>query len=199
MKNVLIVHAHPNPDSFSHVLRRTAESALTRHGAQIRVRDLYAESFDPRVSRAERRSHLDEPTSKPHLQTYFEDLSWCDAVVFVHPTWWGSQPAILKGWIDRVWVRGVAWDLPDGARRLKPGLRNVRLLVTVTTHGSSRFVNALQGTPGRRIVNRSLRAICHPLCRTKWIAMYRFDTSSASHRKKFLERVESELVRLSRS
>lgn len=164
----------------------------------MRVRDLYAESFDPRLTLAERRSHLEPPSAKSHLQTYFEDLTWCDTIVFVHPTWWGSQPAMLKGWIDRVWVRGVAWELPEGARRLQPSLRNVRRLVTVTTHGSSRLVNTLQGSPGKRIVNRSLRAICHPLCRTKWIAMYRCDTAERSDREAFLERVETTLSKLSR-
>ena len=54
----------------------------------------------------------------------------------VYPTWWAAQPAMLKGWIDRVWVRGVAWDLDSRRRatpRLRPGLRNVCLIVAVTT------------------------------------------------------------------
>jgi putative NADPH-quinone reductase len=105
---------------------------------------------------------------------------------------------MLKGWIDRVWVRGVAWELPEGSRRLQPSLHNVRRLVTVTTHGSSRFVNGLQGAPGRRIANRSLRAICHPMCRTTWIAMYCVDTAGERKREAFLERVETTLSRLSR-
>jgi NAD(P)H dehydrogenase (quinone) len=196
--NVLIIHAHPNPDSFSHAVRHRVEQSLAHRGAEVRVRDLHAESFDARLSLEERRTHLEPPTSKPHLQAHFDDLRWCDAIVFVHPTWWGSQPAILKGWIDRVWVHGVAWELPEGARRLKPALRNVRTLMTVTTHGSSRMVNALQGSPGRRIVNRSLRAICHPLCRTRWIAMYRFDTATDSERTKFLDRVDTSVARFIR-
>lgn len=197
MKNVLVVHAHPNPDSFNHDVRQTVETALARNGAAVRIHDLYAEEFDPRLSLAERLDHLAPPSTKPHLQMHFDDLHWCDTIVFIHPTWWGSQPAILKGWIDRVWVHGVAWELPDGARRLKPALHNVRHLVTVTTHGSSRLVNALQGTPGRRIVNRSLRAICHPLCRTHWIAMYRFDTARDSARTAFLRKVGSKMDELS--
>lgn len=198
MKHCLVVHAHPDPSSFSHELRRRVERGIRSGGATARVRDLYAESFDPRLTLDERRLHLEPPSSKSHLQAHFEDLTWCDTIVFVHPTWWGSQPAMLKGWIDRVWVRGVAWELPEGARRLQPSLRNVRRLVTVTTHGSSRLVNTLQGSPGKRIVNRSLRAICHPLCRTKWIAMYRCDTAERSDREAFLERVETTLLKLSR-
>lgn len=196
--NVLVVHAHPNPDSFSHAIRQRVEVALARAGAEVRVRDLHAESFDPRLSFEERRGHLDPPASKPRLQSHFDDLLWCETIVFIHPTWWGSQPAILKGWIDRVWVHGVAWELPEGARRLKPALHNVRQLITVTTHGSSRLVNALQGNPGRRIVHRSLRVICHPLCRSRWIAMYRLDATTVSERAAFLARVESAVERFTR-
>lgn len=193
-----MIHAHPNPDSFSHALCRRVEDALKSAHAEVRVRDLYAEGFDGRLTLAERRSHLSPPSAKPQLRSHFDDVLWCDTLVFVHPTWWGAQPAILKGWIDRVWVHGVAWTLPDGARRLKPALRNVRRLVTVTTHGSSRIVNALQGSPGRRMVHRSLRVICHPLCRTRWIAMYGLDTATDTRRAAFLERVDDALVRLSR-
>lgn len=198
MKNVLVIHAHPNPESFSHAIRQRVEETVARSGAIVRVRDLYAEAFDSRLSLDERRAHLEPPSAKEHLRSYFDDLTWCDTIVFVHPTWWGAQPAIVKGWIDRVWVRGVAWELPDGASRLKPTLHNVRRLITVTTHGSPRFVNLLQGAPGKKIVNRSLRAICHPLCRTRWIAMYRVDTASASDRAAFLDRVGSTFARLTR-
>lgn len=198
MKKSLVVHAHPNPDSFNHALRHRVERGIEIGGGVARVRDLYAESFDPRLTLAERRSHLEPPSAKPHLQSYFDDLMWCDSIVFVYPTWWGAQPAMLKGWMDRVWVRGVAWELPEGARRLRPTLHNVRQLVTVTTHGSSRLVNSLQGAPGRRIVNRSLRAICHPLCSTKWIALYRCDSADRTEREEFLDHVETRLTRLSR-
>ncbi len=59
--------------------------------------------------------------------------------------------------MERVWVNGVAWDLPDGASRLSPRLKNVRRLVAVTTHGSSKLVNAVQGEAGKRTLTRSLR------------------------------------------
>lgn len=196
--NVLVVHAHPNPDSFAAEILHRVESGLASGSATVRIRNLYAEGFEPCLSLDERQRHLDPPSTKPDLSSHFDDLRWCDTIVFVHPTWWGSQPAMLKGWFDRVLVRGIAWDLPEGARRLRPGLGNVRRLVTVTTHGSSRFFNALQGVPGKRIVNRSLRAICHPLCRTRWIAMYRLDTSTNSQRSDFLDRVESAMSRLGR-
>jgi hypothetical protein len=59
------------------------------------------------------------PGTDPSIASYADDLQWCDTLVLVYPTWWSGQPAMLKGWIDRVWVNGVAWTLPDGANRLR--------------------------------------------------------------------------------
>jgi putative NADPH-quinone reductase len=103
---------------------------------------------------------------------------------------------MLKGWIDRVWVNDVAWTLPDGANRLRPALRNVRRLVAVTTHGSSKWINAIEGESGKRTLTRSLRTMCHPLARTTWLAMYGVDNASDAERLAFLDRVERRVARL---
>jgi putative NADPH-quinone reductase len=160
----------------------------------LRVTDLYGEGFDPLFSAEERARHLEEG-SDPAVTGYVDDLTWCERIVLVYPTWWSGQPAMLKGWIDRVWVRGVAWDLPAGENRLHGRLRNVRRLVAITTHGSSKRVNALQGEAGKRTVRRTLRTVCHPWARTTWLAMYGVDTASAAKRAKFLEKVGRRLRR----
>jgi putative NADPH-quinone reductase len=100
---------------------------------------------------------------------------------------------MLKGWFDRVWVCGVAWELPAGANRLTPLLRNVRRLVAVTTHGSPKYVNVLEGEGGKRTLTRSLRAMCHPLCRTTWLALYDIDRCSDAKRSDFLTTVETKM------
>ncbi|MFM7127546.1 MAG: NAD(P)H-dependent oxidoreductase [Actinomycetota bacterium] len=193
---VLVVHAHPSAESFNAALCDRVLSGLARGSHEVRLRRLHDEGFEPRLSAAEWLVHLDPPATKPQLASHFDDLRWCDTLVLVYPTWWGAQPAMLKGWLDRVWVKGVAWDLPEGASRLRPLLRNVRRLVAVTTHGSSWRVNAVQGAPGRRIVARGMRVICHPFCRTKWIAMYSLDSSTDARRAAFLRRVENYFARL---
>lgn len=187
---VLVIQAHPHAESLSAALCDSVERGLAVGPHEVRVRQLYEENFDPCLSLDEWRGHRDPPETKTQLAAYFDDLRWCEALVFIYPTWWGAQPAILKGWMDRVWAHGVAWDLPDGASRLRPLLRNVHRIVTVTTHGSKWRVNALQGVPGRRIINRSLRIICHPRCRTKWLALYGADTKSEAKGSAFSLRVE---------
>ena len=151
--NVLVVYCHPDPASFVAAARDRVLAALDRDGHVVRLTDLYAEGFDPCFDAHDRRTHL-EPGTAPALQRHADDLRWCEALVLVYPTWWSGQPAMLKGWIDRVWANGVAWTLPAGSNRLRPLLANVRRIVVVTTHGSSKVVNALQGESGKRVATR---------------------------------------------
>ena len=188
----LVVSCHPDPDSFCAALTARVEQALTGAGHELRVTDLYAEGFDPLFSAAEHAAHL-EPGAHPDVGGHVADLQWCDQLVLVYPTWWSGQPAMLKGWIDRVWVRGAAWELPSGGNRLQGRLRNVRSLVVVTTHGSTKWINTLQGEPGKRVVTRTLRAVCHPRARTTWISLYGLDRSTADERRAFLDGVPRRL------
>ena len=123
-------------------------------------------------------------------------LEWADALVLVYPTWWGAQPAILWGWLERVWIDGIAFSRRPGARRARPGLRNIRHLVAITTHGSSKWINAVEGEPGKRVVLRRMRACCHPRVRTRWIALYGVDGSDEAERRAFLARVERSMAEL---
>jgi NAD(P)H dehydrogenase (quinone) len=193
-RRVLVVHCHPDPGSFVAAARdRVLTSLSNKH--DVRHTDLYAEEFDPCFDASDRRDHL-RPGTAPSLRRHADDLQWCDTLVLVYPTWWSGQPAMLKGWIDRVWACGVAWNLPPGATRLRPGLHNVRRIVVITTHGSSKLVNALQGEGGKRTITRALRVLCNPRCRTSWIAMYGLDRSTPGRRTSFLERVGRRCSRL---
>lgn len=185
----LVVHCHPDPSSFTAATRDRVMQALERRGDEVRLHDLYADGFDPLFTAGERERHL-QPGPDPSVARYAEDLQWCQQLVLVHPTWWSGQPAMLKGWIDRVWVDGVAWHLPPGGNWLRRGLRNVRRIVTVTSHGSGRLTNAVEGQVGKQLVRRTLRSLCHPLARTKWIAFYEIDTAPDEARRAFLDRVE---------
>ena len=188
----LVVACHPDPASYCAALRDRVVATLTDAGHELRVTDLYAEGFDPLFTAAEHAAHL-EIGAHPDAAGHVADLQWCDQLVLVYPTWWSGQPAMLKGWIDRVWVRGATWELPAGGNRLQARLRNVRSLVVVSTHGSSKWINSLQGEPGKRVVTRTLRAVCHPRARTTWIALYGLDRSSAEDRQAFLDAVPRRL------
>ena len=172
-------------------------AALEADDVEFRQNDLYADGFDPTVSRDERNAHMDDGVD-PSITGYADDLQWCDTLILVYPTWWAGQPAMLKGWMDRVWVKGVAWDLPKGANRLAPRLKNVKRLMAVTTHGSPKYVNMAEGEGGKRTLTRSLRTMCHPLARTTWLALYDLDRSTAAKRTGFLDRITDKIGALSR-
>ena len=192
---VLAVYCHPNHESLIAAARERALSGLRTAGHEVRLTDLYADDFDPAMTADERRAHK-EPGVTPDLQRYADDLGWAEALVLIYPTWWSGQPAMLKGWIDRVWVAGVAWEMRDGDRTPTPTLRNVRRIVVVTTHGSSKLINALEGESGKRTVTRSIRAMCARRARTTWCALYGVDTCDEQRRVEFLDHVESTLADL---
>ena len=191
--NVLVVSAHPSSASFNAALAATVISTVSELGHVVRHRDLYAENFDPVFSAYERLHHVGDVSEKLEtlatLKLHVEDLQWCESIVFVYPTWWSSQPAILKGWIDRILMNEVAWVLPEGAARIKPLLTQIRRIVVVTTHGSSKLVNALQGESGKRTMFRSVRLMMHRRTRCSWIAMYGLDNATDAGRRRFTETV----------
>jgi len=195
--NTLVVYCHPDPESFTAAVRDAVVESLTAGGHDVRVRDLYGEGFDPKFSAEERRTHL-APGPLKSVEAHAEELHWCRHLVLVYPTWWSGQPSMLKGWMDRVWVRGVACKLAPGGKRIKARLKNVRRITAVTTHGSSKWVNVLEGEGGKRTVTRSLRSVCHPLTRTDWLAMYGADASTAEQREAFLAAVRRKLGKVKR-
>lgn len=189
---VLVVYCHPNPDSLVAAARDRALRGLSSAGHDVRLTDLHADGFEPAMSAEERRAHK-EPGVLPELREYADDLAWAETLVLIYPTWWSGQPAMLKGWFDRVWVAGVAWEMRRGDRTPTPKLRNIRRIVVVTTHGSSKLTNALEGESGKRTVTRSLRSMCSRRARTTWCALYGIDRCSDDDRSGFLDRVESTL------
>ena len=194
-RNTLVIFCHPNPQSYAAHLRDCAVAGLQAGGHTVRVRDLYAEGFEPVLSAAERMAHFADPDTKPDIAADADDLRWCTSLVLVYPTWWAGQPAMLKGWIDRVWIKGVAWELPEGATRLKPLLANIRKITVVTTHGSSKLINALEGEAGKRVAFRSLRVICNPRCRTRWLGLYNVDRATDQQRRDFASKVTRKLTK----
>lgn len=196
---VLVVSAHPKPDSFVHSLRDAAVEEMTRKGYEVKIFDLYHDNFNPVMSAFERQNHaapLEPKHDKiPDLLPYIEALRWCDAFVLAYPTWWSGQPAILKGWFDRVLVNEVAWTLPEGKNRLRPHLTNVKRFVVITAHGSSKFINALEGESGKRTVFRSVRLMFHWRTRSSWIAFYGLDNKGDDKRAAMVMRLRRQIRR----
>ena len=146
--NILIVHAHPEPKSFASALKDAAVEELLAGGHHVTVSDLYALDFDPRLSRADFSGQADADYFKPQreqlqasesnsfaadVQAEMDKVSAADLVLFTFPLWWFSLPAILKGWVDRVFAMGFAYG---GGKTHETGpLLGRRALLALTTGG----------------------------------------------------------------
>jgi len=124
--HALIVVAHPNPGSFSHGVAAEVAEGVTASGATFEIADLTAEGFDPRFSAADIAAHLREGPSPEDVVAEQARIDRADALVLVYPVYWWSMPGLLKGWIDRVFSNGWAYDEMPGDRPVKR-LRRLRI------------------------------------------------------------------------
>ncbi|ATB43107.1 NAD(P)H oxidoreductase YRKL [Cystobacter fuscus] len=146
--NVFIVHAHPEPQSFNGALTRHAQKVLTAQGHQVVVSDLHAMGWDPVSDRRNFVTRKDPTFFKqqqeelhagahdgfaPEIKAELDKLLRCDVLIFQFPIWWFSLPAILKGWVDRVFAMGTIYG---GGRWFDTGvLRGKRAMLSLTTGG----------------------------------------------------------------
>ncbi len=146
---VLIVHAHPEPRSFCSALRDAAVLELRSRGHEVDVSDLYAMRFDPVggpgdfAERAdpevfdylrEQTAAVEKGSFVPALAAEKARLLACDALILLFPLWWYSLPAVLKGWVDRVFVAG---GVTGAGRSYQSGLlRGKVAMLALTTEGA---------------------------------------------------------------
>jgi len=193
----LVIHCHPSPESFTAAVRDRVVAGLRRGGAEVEVLDLYAEGFDPVMTRHGWEHYESTPANRTAVADHAAAVRRSDALVFVYPTWWYGQPAVLKGWLERVLVPDVAFSNPcDGP--IRPGLTHVRTLAAFTTCGASRRLTWLVGAPGRRTLMRGLRFLCHPRCAGFFAAHYSMDASTPATRARHFARVDRTVARMLR-
>ncbi|WP_422132828.1 NAD(P)H-dependent oxidoreductase [Endozoicomonas sp. ALD040] len=187
--NVLVVYAHPNPESYNGALFRMTCEQLTLAGHNVHPLDLYEIEFEARMSREERLNYMTR-NNTDGIENQVAKLKWAEAVVFIYPTWWMGPPAILKGWLDRVWLPGVVATY--GPKGLEPGLTRIKKFLIITTQGSSRWRMALIGNPPRKMFRLSLKVVSR--CKDiKWLALYGMDKKTEEDRKQFMKKVSKHL------
>ena len=129
----LIVYAHPNPKSFNHAIKEKVEARLKREGAQYDVRDLYELGFDP-VLKGSDFAGFKQGKPSEDIKREQEFIKNADTLIFIHPVWWFGPPAVLKGYIDRVFSFGFAYTADEKGLR---GLLNGKKAVILNTTGGS--------------------------------------------------------------
>ncbi len=193
----LVIYCHPRPSSFTAAVRDTVLDRLAAGGVETRLIDLYADGFQPVLTPQEHADYEDEETNTVPVADHVADLRWCDTLIFVYPTWWYGLPAMLKGWLDRVLLPGVAFLMPDAENSdIRPGLTHIKTLAVFTTCGASWWLTRLIGAPGRRTILRGVRAICAKRCRTVYAAHHLMDSASRADLEKHLARVARKVDRM---
>ncbi|WP_425093232.1 NAD(P)H-dependent oxidoreductase [Tropicimonas sp. S265A] len=190
MTRALVLAAHPCAESFSQALHGTVVSKLRARDWDVDDCDLYAEGFDPVLSEAERRGYHEVGPNEGPVAEYVARVRAADALVMVFPVWNFGYPAILKGFLDRVFLPGVSFRLEDG--KVLPNLTHIKRLAAVTTYGGTRRRALLAGDPPRHCVKRAVWHVCRPM-KMRYLALYDMNRASEARRTAFLERVEREM------
>ncbi len=186
--NILLVLGHPDSGSFNHAIAETCREKLLKNRHTVIFHDLYREKFDSamRAKEIPKRGRIDNI-----VKLHCEELKNSDGIIIVHPNWWGQPPAVMKGWVDRVFRAGVAYEFIDGdsGEGVPIGLLKASTaLVFNTANTSEKRENEIFKDPLETIWKNCIFGLC---------GVKRFDrrmfsimvTSSAAHRKLWLDEV----------
>ncbi len=134
---VLVICAHPNPESFNHALLEEFTKGLKEAGYGYESLDLFASGFDPCFKPGDF-SQFTGGQMPDDVQEQQKKVKGAEALVFIHPVWWWGPPAILKGWLDRVFSFGFAYKLGEKGPE---GLLDIKkvLLITTTMGGEAQY------------------------------------------------------------
>jgi putative NADPH-quinone reductase len=189
---VLLVHSHPVEESYGAALHRQARESLLKAGHEVDDCNLYAEGFDPVMSRHDRMTYHDYPNNLSLVKPYVDRLQAAEGLVIVTPVWNFGWPAMLKGYFDRVWLPGITFELKDGKLTRKLHIDKVAV---VTTYGATRWRAFLAGDPPRKLSKRVLRVQTNPAQPVTFLAHYDMNHCTPETRAAFLDKVRREMER----
>ncbi len=147
MKKILVIVGHPRRKSLSYSIADKYSSSARKAGHEVRTLNLAEMKFDAILHDDYKRTE----NLESDLVKAKENIKWADHLVFIYPTWWGTMPALLKGFIDRVFLPGFAYQYPRKARRFNPfpqRLLKGKSARIITTVGGSKLLYMFFTNPG---------------------------------------------------
>ncbi|PLX18079.1 MAG: NAD(P)H dehydrogenase [Candidatus Muiribacterium halophilum] len=132
--NSLIIYAHPNPKSFNHAILENLEKTLLDKGNSIKIRDLYSLGFNPILAAKDFEEFI-KGNIPADIKIEQNNIDWADHIFFIFPIWWFGMPAILKGFIDRVFSNGFAYKYTEKG---PVGLLNDKVATIINTTGGNK-------------------------------------------------------------
>lgn len=174
-----IVFGHPYNKSFNSAILAEVTDELTLRGEQYEVINLSEDGFNPAMQPEDLRLFSSGQTADPIAKRYIDIILRTDSIIFIFPIWWGTEPASIKGFFDKVCLKGIAYD--ETAQGLKPRL-NFRKTTVITTSEAPTFIfkpyfegymkpMMLEGTGMNNV---------------SWINCEKTSSSSEEHRRQFL-------------
>ncbi len=132
--NTLIIFGHPDPDSFNGTILKAIENKLTEKQYQFISKNLYQLNFNP-ILNLDDLTRMQDSTVASDIAIEQEDIKWAKNIILIYPIWWSGQPAIVKGWIDRVFSPGFAYAFQEDGT-VKGLLSDKTVMVFTTTRSS---------------------------------------------------------------
>lgn len=156
----LVVVSHPSPESFNHALADAVRRTWTSFGCDVAFHDLYLEQFQPLLTAEEARG---APSFDPLVQAHIAQLRESDLLAVVHPNCWGAPPAMMKGWIDRVFAPEAAYTFAKGADQGDESIGLLKMRAALVLNTGNTVLEREQnhfGDPLDRIWRRCILDFC---------------------------------------
>jgi putative NADPH-quinone reductase len=193
---IVVVLGHPSADSYcAAIFERIIRALELQPSHSVTAIRLADEKFATAMSTAERMAYETAmPLISDETKRHAEVLLQAEALIFVYPTWWSGLPAQLKGWLERVFVLGVAFRFNKNSK-IRPNLQNIRHIIGVSTYGSPwRYVKLINDN-GRRTLTRAIRMSTGFRTRSMWCGIYALDTCTQQQREEFVNETVQKIVK----
>jgi NAD(P)H dehydrogenase (quinone) len=188
MKRFLLIYAHPNPDSFNGAIKSRIVTSLTAANIPYKVIDLYSENYDPVLSLSEMNG-----TSSAETRKYQEVITGSTNIIFIFPVFWFRAPAILEGFIDKVFVPGFAYRFKKiiGIYGMPVPLLRDKNVLTILTHGAPAFpVKTIYANAVKYRFLLGFLSFCFYLWKCKIVQLWAVPFVKPSVRENYLRKVE---------
>src|SRR5947199_4507432 len=187
------LYCHPLPESFHAAIRAEALAGLREAGHAVDLCDLYAEKFDPVMGEQERRDYHDLAKNQFGVTDYVRRLREADALICQFPVWSFGPPAMLKGWMDRLLMPGVAFDLSNRNMAV-PLLTNLKRIAAITTYGRPQWNAFLVGNPPKNMMTHYMPRFTKG-AKVEYYPLYHMNVADDATRKAFIAKVRAAMVR----
>jgi len=178
--NALIVVAHPDPQSLTHAVAAQLADGLSQSGHAFEIADLAAEGFDPRFNHDDVAGFYLRAAAPEDVRAEQARIDRADALALVFPVYWWSMPGLLKGWIDRVFANGWAYEEKDG--RVVKKLQRLRVhLLGVGGAGAGTYVKHGYGAAMKTQIDHGIFDYCGARVLTSELLLHTNPDEAAAH------------------